>query len=128
MVRKVKPQDVKPMGRAKPVELQDFSITENYFNKPQIMSPRIKNQSQTLEAWGSPTKHGKFKLSQFTSEKKVRKETAPRDQISAAEPHLIQPYLRCFEALPDYARFRRHCFESNTTIISSPLVTVNCLV
>ena len=37
------------------------------------MSPRLKAISQTSEGWGSPTKQSRFKLSQFTSEKKIRK-------------------------------------------------------
>ena len=41
---------------------------------------------------------------------------------------MIQPYLQYFEVLSDYARFRRHCFEGNYTMISSTLLTVNCLI
>jgi hypothetical protein len=81
VIHKVKPEDVRPI-RAKPSGPQDFSVTENYFNnRPALLSPRMAGQSQTLEAWGSPSKHSRFKLSQFTSEKKVRKEAAPRDQL-----------------------------------------------
>ena len=75
MIRKVKPHEVNyGVKQAQTMQMQDFSVTENYFGKEQnIMSPRLQARSQTLEAWGSPTKSSKFKLSQFTSEKKMRK-------------------------------------------------------
>jgi len=126
MIRKVKPHEVN--YGAKPAQMQDFSVTENYFHKDQnILSPRLQARSQTIDAWGSPTKQSRFKLSQFTSEKKMRKETAPRNNLSYAQAHVVQPYLQYFQSLIDFATFRRNCFENAYTLVASEELTVNCL-
>lgn len=85
VLHKVKPEEFEPI-KAKPVP--DFSITENYFKKSNhdFLSPRSPRggvNSRTVEGWGqsanlTPSQHSRCKLSKFTSEKKVRKELAPR--------------------------------------------------
>lgn len=72
------------------VKPRDFSVTENYFNKQERnvanqLSPKSPHtfKSETLQEWKrseymSPVRNSRCKLSEFTSNKKQRKQLVPR--------------------------------------------------
>lgn len=107
----------------------------NNGNQTDLSSPNneLAFKSQTMNQWRrsdytSPPRNSKCKLSEFTSEKKQRKQLAPREQLSYPEDYMAKPYFCHFETSVDFARFRRNCFESNFTLYTSAQLTVTCLL